>query len=124
MTKIREVRTEHGVVRSLATDRASYSGEECFRRAESAIRAVDRWFWRAAATRTTWDEPEMNTYEADRLRRLLGELRESVARAERELDRVERVDRSLDRIRALRNVTGRTPEEAALYLKKAEELAT
>lgn len=114
-----------GVIRWVVTDERGgqrYTHYDCERRLKSAINAVERWFWRTIKTRPTWDEAQMNELQLRDLRYMLGDLQRNVETIGRELDRIEGVDRRSERIRALREVAGRTPEEAAAYLAKAAEL--
>ena len=64
----------------------------------------------------------MNKHEMERLRYLLDDMQTYVEVVQQELDRIEGLDRRADRIKALRNIEGRTPEEAAAFLAKAAQL--
>lgn len=121
---VREHRMEHGVVRWFVTaGGARYTHYDCERRLKAATSGVFRWFNRAVKTRTTWnDDVEMNRDQIRDLRSALEELQDYVEHAQRYLDEVEGVDRRAERIKALRNVSGRTPAEAAVYLAKADHL--
>jgi Lon protease-like protein len=127
--RIHEQRMDHGVVRWIDVRRGildrqprRYTHYECERRLAAADRAFSRWFARTVNTRTTWDDPDMNAHEIRQLRDRLADMRSYVEHAERHLDTLEGVDRRAERIRQLRDVAGRTPEEAAAYLAKAAEL--
>jgi hypothetical protein len=122
---IKERRMSHGIVKTVLTERGQeYPHYECERRLKTAIRATMRWFSRTLQTLTVWDDKDMNDHELQRMRYTLDDLAMYVEAVQRELDRIEGVNRSAERIKALRNVAGRTPEEAAAFLKKAEELET
>jgi len=99
-----------------------YSHFDCERRLEAATNAMQRWFSRAIRTRTTQGDAEQDRYELERLRSAADELAEYAAIVQRELDRLEGVDRKAERVKALRMVEGRTPEEAAAFLAKADQL--
>ncbi len=58
----------------------------------------------------------------ERLRWLLDDMRDYVEVASRHLDELDGKDRREERIKALRRIAGRTPEEAAAYLAKADQL--
>jgi hypothetical protein len=121
--RVRERRVDHGVVRWVETERGKrYTHHECESRAKSTMHSMMRWFARAVHTRTTWDDADMNAHELERLRWLLGDLAAWLESVQRALDDLEGVDRRAERIKALREVAGRTPEEAALYLEKADAL--
>lgn len=114
---------DHGIVRIFVTERGKrYTHHECERRLEAAVHAMMRWFHRSIKTRTTWNEADMNAAEVRDLRRVLDELQEYAEAVQQELDRIEGVNHKAERIAALRNVTGRTPEEAAAFLAKAAAL--
>lgn len=113
----------HGTVRWITTEKGRrYTHYDCERRMAAAWRGVPRWFARAVRTRTTWNDPDMNAREVQQLRDVLADMRSYVEMAERHLDTIEGVDRRAERIRALRDVAGRTPAEAAAYLAKAAQL--
>jgi hypothetical protein len=64
----------------------------------------------------------MNEATLAYLRDALRDLSGYVEAAQRELDRIEGVDRRAERIKSLREVAGRTPAEAATFLAKADQL--
>jgi hypothetical protein len=99
-----------------------YSHSECERRLKTAVSTMMRWFHRAIVTRSLWRDPDMNADELERLRWVLNDLQTYVEVVQRELDRLAGVDRRAERIKSLREISGRTPEEAALYLSKADAL--
>lgn len=99
-----------------------YSHRDCVSRMEAAVRNSHRWFSRAVQTLSEWDDPDMREHEAQDLRWALDDMATYVMAVRQELDRIEGVNRKAERIKALREVGGRTPEEAALYLRKAAEL--
>lgn len=104
-------------------DLKRYTHYDCERRFKSAVEAVMRWGYRTLKTRTSWgDDADMNAYELREIRWRLSELQEWIASMEAQLDQIEGVDRLAERIQLLRNVAGRTPEESAIYLAKAEQL--
>lgn len=98
-----------------------YTHHDCERRLEAAQAAMERWFSRAIRTLTTQGNAE-DRYELERLRYVADDIAEYAAVIQREIDRLEGVDRRAERVRALRSVEGRTPEEAAVYLAKADQL--
>lgn len=99
----------------------TYAHSDCEQLLKAAQSAVGRWFSRALRTRTTNPAGEQD-YELERLRWAADELAEYSAAVQVELDRLEGVDRKTARIKALRAIEGRTPEEAAVYLAKAAQL--
>lgn len=121
--RIEEHRADHGTVRIYVTQGRKYTHHECQRRLKAAVNATARWFHRSISTMTKWNDAEMNTWEIRELRWVLGDMANYVEVVQRELDRLEGVNRVNERILALRAVEGRTPEEAALYLAKADALA-
>lgn len=122
--RIEERRTDYGTVKFLVTERGQrYTHYECERRLKAAVRGLARWFSRSIRTMTKWDDADMNAAQIRDLRWILGDVTSYVEVVQRELDRIEGVNRTDERIAALRNVEGRSPEEAALYLAKANELS-
>lgn len=99
-----------------------YSHFDCERRLDAAKNAMCRWFSRAIRTRIDTEDAIQNGYELQRLRWIAQEIAEYAEVVQRELDRLEGVDRKTERIKALRSIEGRTPEEAAAFLAKAEQL--
>lgn len=99
-----------------------YTHYDCERRLKAAANGLYRWFSRTLKTRTTSGDAEQDKYDLQRLRWIAAEVAEYVAVIQRELDRLEGVDRTSERVKALREVTGRTPEETALFLAKAEQI--
>lgn len=121
--KIEERRTDYGVSRWITTSKGQrWTHHECERRLKSAERAFSRWFSRSFRTLTTWNESDMNEFEISRLRYVLDDIQTYIEVANRELDRLQGVNRKEERIKQLRAIAGRTPEEAASYLAKADEL--
>lgn len=127
--KIIEYRMTHGVVRGIQINGLTfnkkgktYTHHECERHLQSAWRGTTRWFSRTLRTRTTWNEAEMNKHEMERLHYLLDDMQTYIEVVQQELDRIEGLDRRAERIKSLRNVAGRTPEEAAAFLAKAAQL--
>lgn len=120
---VKERKTSLGTHKFIVTERGqTYSHDECERRLKSAVRGTSRWFGRALHTLTVWSDKRMNDYEVQRLRRILDDMSMYVEAVQVELDRIEGVNRQAERIAQLRNVAGRTPEEAAAFLAKAEQL--
>jgi hypothetical protein len=119
---IREV--DHGDWTSrhfLATDTGkTFSHDECRRRAEQGERALTRWFSRAMATVASGDG--MDEHDLERLEWFLDNISTWLESAQQALDGRRGVQRQEERIKALRNVSGRTPEEAAAFLAKAAQL--
>lgn len=121
--RIKEQEMDHGIVKWIITEKGqTYTHTESKRRLESAIRNTSRWFSRTIKTMTVWKDSDMNKYEVEDLRRILDDLATYVEAVARELDRIEGVNHNAERIAKMRNVNGRTPEEAALYLAKATQL--
>lgn len=144
--RIIEREMEHGIIRYFQApgtrrkpEGPTYTHYECERRARAAVAAMTRWFGRAIRTRTTWTEgsaasnflgiettgvspAEMNEHEIRQLRYIATDIAEYAEIVQRELDRLEGVDRKAERIKALRTIKGRSAEEAALYLAKADQL--
>lgn len=63
-------------------------------------------------------------YNLERLQWFVENLRDYVSCLEAEIEKHRGVKTQEQRIALLRNTTGRTPEEAQLYQRKADELAT
>jgi hypothetical protein len=126
--KIIEYTMSHGVVRNIQLNGLlmkkgkTYTHHECERRLKAAWGGTTRWFSRTLRTRTTWNEADMNKHEMERMRYLLDDMQTYIEVVQQELDRIEGLDRKAERIKALRNITGRSPEEAALFLEKAAQL--
>lgn len=121
--RIEERLTEYGAIRFLVTERGiKYTHHECERRLDGAIRGMMRWFSRTLRTATVWNDADMRRSELERMRWKLGEITTYVEVVQRELDRIEGVNKVAERIEKLRNVAGRNPEEAELFLAKAAEL--
>jgi hypothetical protein len=121
--RIEELPLDHGTVRVLLTSQGTrYTHSDCERRFQAGRNAMTRWFARWVRTRTEWNDADMRAYTLRDLRAELDDIASYVESARKELDRIEDVDRVTDRVRALREVAGRTPEEAKLYLAKAEAL--
>lgn len=99
-----------------------YTHWDCERKLVAARNAMSRWFSRALKTRTSSGDAEFDSYELQHLRYIAEGIAEYAEVIQREIDRLEGVDRKTERIKALRNVKGRTPEEAAMYLEKAAQL--
>lgn len=99
-----------------------YSHYDCERRLKSAQEVMYRWFSRVLKTRTTADDIDQSRYEIMRMRWVAQEISQYAEVIQRELDRLEGVDRKAERIKALRSLEGRTPEEAAAFLAKADQL--
>jgi hypothetical protein len=113
---------EHGTFKWLVTDRGRYSHDECERRLRTAVRGMQRWFGRSFRTLTDWKDKDMRDHEVQHLRNILDDMMTYAEVVQQELDRIEGVNRKSERIAALRNVAGRTPEEAEAFIRKAEEL--
>lgn len=103
---------------------ARYTHYECERRLKTTVDGLYRWFSRTLKTRTTSGDAEQDKYDLQRLRWVADEVAECAAVIQREVDRLEGVDRTAERVKALRQVSGRTPEETAVYLAKADQLET
>jgi len=99
-----------------------YTHYDCERRLKAAANGLYRWFSRTLKTRTTSGDAEQDKYDLQRLRWIADEVAEYAAVIQREVDRLEGVDRTSERVKALRQVAGRTPAEAAAYLAKADQL--
>lgn len=121
--RIEERALDHGTVKWYVTEAGQkYTHHECERRLQAAVRGTSRWFSRAIRTMTVWKDKDMNAYEVRQMRWILDDMATYVEVVARELDRIEGVNRSAERVAALRMVEGRTPEEAALFLAKAEQI--
>jgi hypothetical protein len=100
-----------------------YTHYECERQLRTAKGAMERWFVRTLNTHTTQDTTKGGAeLDRDELRQIADDLTAFAAAVQCEIDRLEGADRRAERARALRSVEGRTPEETALYLAKADEL--
>lgn len=121
--RIEERETEYGTSRTFVTEKGNrYSHFDCEQQLTSAVRKTQRWFSRAIRTMTTWNDADMRGVEIRDLRWVLSDITNFAEIIQRELDRIEGVNRIEERVKELRAVAGRTPEEAALYLQKAEDL--
>ena len=120
--KIREF--DHGTWTSryyIADDtKKTFSHDECRRRAEQADRALSRWFSRAMATVSSGDG--MDEHDLERLEWFLDNIATWLENANQALDARRGVKRLEERIKALRSISGRTPEEAEAFLAKAAQL--
>ena len=111
------------VFRSLVTDSGSlYGNLECRRKAEQATRAFERWFQRTLETATVWADPDFVSDDAEQLGWVLDDLERVLRMARSKLEAREGVQREERKIAALRQTAGRSPDEAATYLAKADEL--
>lgn len=120
---IKEKRISMGTFKFLVTERGQeYSHDECERRLRTAVRGTQRWFSRSLRTLTDWNDKDMRDYEIQRLRRVLEDMTMYAEAVQQALDKIEGVNRQSERADKLRNIAGRTPEEAAAFLAKAEEL--
>lgn len=99
-----------------------YTNLDCERRLEAAVWAVGRWFGRTMCTRTTTPDAEQSRDILQVVRWKLDKLAEHITMMQKQLDEIEGVDRKSERIAALRQIDGRTPEEAAAFLAKADKL--
>lgn len=97
-----------------------YTHYDCERRLVAAKNGMCRWFSRALKTRTSSGDAEQDSYELNHLRYIAESVAEYAEVIQREIDRLEGVDRKAERIKAL--IEGRTPEESALFLAKADAL--
>jgi hypothetical protein len=127
--RIEERQTDHGTIRFFVSEQGTrYTHHECERRFKASVYNMMRWCSRAIRTRTDWnDEGDpsgavMRAHELQELRWRLGDITAYVEHVQRELDKIEGADRKAERIKALREVAGREPGEAALFLAKADEL--
>lgn len=99
-----------------------YSNLDCIQKTEQSLRGVQRWFHRSLETATIWSDPSLAESDNDRLRWLLDDLEGYLHAARKALADREGRQRRAEKIRALRQIAGRTPDEAAAYLAKADEL--
>lgn len=116
---------EGDTFRWVLTERGTrYTNLDCIGKVKAAEAAFARWFSRAVKTRTTWgpELAECNASDIEELRWRLREMQTYVEAASRHLDDLEGTDRRAERVKALREVAGRTPAEAALYLAKADQI--
>lgn len=101
--RIETRKTDFGTVKWLITDRGTkYANSECERRLKSAVRAMQRWFSRTLRTMTEWDELDMREVEIERIRWILDDIASYVEIVQRELDKLEGVNKQDDRIAKLR----------------------
>jgi hypothetical protein len=121
MTYIQEHRSDDGdVFKYLVMDSGRrYTHNDCEHQLKLAGWTMQRWFARALATLTDWRDPEDRKLDIEHLRWRLDDIAAFVEGAQQELDQREGVSKKAERIAKLRNVTGRTPEEAAAFLAKA-----
>jgi hypothetical protein len=82
------------------------------------VRALSRAFKLAGTNR----DPDLAAYELERLEWAIGELESYLAAVRKEIEKRLGVRSKQERIALLRNTTGRTPEEAAAFTRKADEL--
>lgn len=121
---IREQVNEDGdVFRYLVLDGGGqYSNLDCIGKAEQASRAFGRWFYRSMLTATRWSDPALSESDTERLGWVLDEMETYIASARQGLAERQGARRREEKIKALRLIAGRTPEEAEAYLAKADEL--
>lgn len=120
---IKEKRISMGTFKFLVTDRGQeYSHDECERRLKTAVRGTQRWFSRSLRTLTDWNDKYMRDDEIRRLRSILEDMTTYAEIIQQALDKIEGVNRQSERAMKLRNVAGRTPEEAAAFIAKADQL--
>jgi hypothetical protein len=103
-----------------------YSFGDAIRGADVAETAFARAISRAFKLLSDWpDEPERAAYrdmDYEEIEWALESMESYIAAAREHLDEQRGVKSQEDRIALLRNTTGRTPEEAETYRKKADEL--
>lgn len=89
---------------------------EAEREQQSSLSDLQRWMSRMGKL------AEGEEFLEDALERRVDEVEEWVKAWRRELEKRAERERTREKIAALRDTTGRTPEEAALYAKKADQL--
>jgi hypothetical protein len=124
MSNIKERSNEDGdVFRYLMLDSGTqYSNLDCINRVEQSSRGFQRWFYRAIQTATVWADPRLAESDTERLGWLLDEMETYISSARQGLAKREASRRREEKIKALRQIAGRTPDEAEAYLSKADEL--
>lgn len=122
--KIHERANDDGdVFRYLVLDSGSRcSNLDCIQKTEQAMRGFQRWFHRSLETATVWTSPDLAASDNERLRWLLDDMESYLASARQALAEREGRRRREEKIKALRAIAGRTPDEAEAYLAKADEL--
>jgi hypothetical protein len=101
---------------------ARYSNLDCIGKAEQASRAFSRWFHRSMLTATMWSDPTLSESDTERLTWLLDDMEAAIGSARQGLAERQGARRREAKVKALRRIAGRTPEEAEAYLAKAAEL--
>lgn len=99
-----------------------YSNLDCIGKTEQASRAFGRWFYRSMLTATKWSDPVLSESDTERLGWMLDEMETYIASARQGLAERQEAQRRVEKVKALRRIAGRTPEEAEAYLAKADEL--
>jgi hypothetical protein len=103
-----------------------YTFNDMIHKADLAEHAFARAIARAFKLRPDWPgEPERATYRAMDLEQIewaLESMEAYIAAAREHLEKERGIKSREERIALLRNVSGRTPEEAEAFLKKADEL--
>jgi hypothetical protein len=67
-------------------------------------------------------DPELGDWDLERIESFFDNIESWIRAVRKEIERRRGTMKAEDRIARLRNTTGRTPEEAALFRKKADEL--
>lgn len=99
-----------------------YSNLDCIGKTEQGMRAFQRWFHRSMVTATKWSDPHLSESDTERMGWLLDDMETYISSARQGLAEREGARRREEKIKALRQIAGRTPDEAEAYLAKADEL--
>jgi hypothetical protein len=110
------------IVVGTGTKYTTYSNLDCISKTEQASRAFGRWWSRSLMTATIWADPALSDSDTERLGWLLDDMESQIISARRALAERQEAQRREEKIKALRRIAGRTPEEAEAYLAKADEL--
>jgi hypothetical protein len=120
---VKERRGDYGIQRWIVTEAGkTYSHDQCESRLKASVNTMFSWFAWTISSRPTWNEADRRRHELWRLRNVAEKIAAYAELVGQELDRLEGVDHKAQRIAQLREVRGRTPEEAAAFFAKAEQL--
>lgn len=114
----------NGVYRyiKLSSTGRTFSFEDSKKQVEKGLNMITRWMGRIVQIVPNTDDRDLNDYYWEQIEDYCDRLRIIADRWMEEVAKHRKVRTKEERIKALRNTTGRTEEEAALFLAKADEL--
>lgn len=99
-----------------------FSYHEAQKQVDKGFNMVTRWLLRIVQIVPESTDYDLDEYYWERIDDYADRLEILAERIREEVRKHLKVRSKQERIKALRNVTGRTPEEAAIFLAKADEL--